>query len=76
MLIVCCEVLAAVWGGAVYLGIGGGGYEATTSNTSVALTDCIMTNNTAGVIVNVSFALVCYAWLCQWVLPPVGHRYV
>ncbi len=43
-------VLAGVYGGgggAVYLGIGGGGYGSTTSNTSVALTDCTMSNNTA-----------------------------
>ncbi len=33
-------------GGAVYLSIGGGG--STTSNTSVALTGCTVTNNTAG----------------------------
>ena len=32
-------------GGAVYLSIGGGG---STSNTAVALTDCTMTSNTAG----------------------------
>ncbi len=49
------------------LDIGG----STASNTAVALTGCTMTNNAAtsscycmiGVIVNVSFALVSYAWL-------------
>ncbi len=50
-------------GGAVYLSIGD---SSTTSNTTVALTNCTMTNNTAGVlgvIVNVWFALVCCTWL-------------
>ncbi len=53
-------------GGAVSLGVGGGG-GSTTSNTSVALTDCIMTNNTApGLCWNRSDCecVVCVGLLC------------
>ncbi len=62
----CCVFLAGYQGGgAVFLGIGG----STTSNTAVALTNCSMTGNAAGlfyvigVIVSFWFALVCCAWL-------------
>ncbi len=40
-------VLAGGEGGAVYLSIGDG-VGGSTSNTAVALTNCTMTNNTAG----------------------------